>query len=98
EVSTAELDVFGDSELPVERVLLADHADAALDRNGITSHFDAGDFGSTCGDLHDGGKHSGGGGLAGSVGSEQTEELAARYVEIDAAHGVYRTTAGLVRL
>ena len=81
------LQVLAAGEVGVDRRELARHADAAAHGVGVLHDVTAQHLGSPgIGEQH-GGQHPHGGGLAGTVGTEQAEHGSLRHLEIHAVEG-----------
>lgn len=87
EETAVEVEVLPHRELPVERVLLAHDADELLDQGRMGDDVDAGDDGPARGGHDPGGEHAGRGGLAGTVGPEEPEDLTGAHHQVEVVHG-----------
>ena len=75
-------------QVAVERRVLEDEADVAADVVALADDVVAGDVGAAAGRLGERAEHVDRRRLAGAVGAEEAEDLAAGDVEADAAHGL----------
>ncbi|AZD59734.1 hypothetical protein C4K18_1750 [Pseudomonas chlororaphis subsp. aurantiaca] len=86
-------DVEGLLEL-VEVELLRHHADATLERGGLTVQVMAEDIHRAAGLVHQGREDADGGGFAGTVGAEQGEEVTFGDIQIDTTQGLETVAVG----
>lgn len=94
---TGHDDVEGFLEL-VEVEFLRHHAQAALERRGLAIQIVAKHVDRAAGLVHQRGENTDGGGLAGTVGAEQGEEVAFGNIEVDAFEGLKAIAVGLGQL
>ena len=87
EQAAMEVQVLPDRELPVERVLLGDDPDHLFCKRWVSDHVDRADVGASSRGDHARGEHPRGGGLPGTVRSEQTEDLPRLDAEIETVDG-----------
>ena len=98
EESAVEVEVLPHAERAVERVALGHHADHLLRRGGVLDHVDAADERPAARGDDPGGQHARRGGLAGTVGAEQTEDLALVHLEVEIVDGADVTVVDLREL
>ena len=87
EEAAVEVEVLPHVERPVERVGLGHHADQPLGLAGCFQTSTPPDEGPTLGGQRPVGEHAGGRGLAGAVGPQQPEDLAAAHHEVQLVDG-----------
>ena len=95
EVAAVEVEVLEHGEAAVERVHLGDHADELLRERGLGHDVDVADERLSIGGDDARREHAHGGGLARTVGAEETEDLALADREVEVVDGPHgrRTTA-----
>src|SRR5579872_2440691 len=80
--------ILAGGEAFVEVLVLEDDADALFQALPLFDDITAGNDGPATGRRNLAGEHANGGGLAGAVGAEQTEDFAAAHAEADPSHGL----------
>ena len=88
EVAAVDVEVVEDVQLVVERVLLGTDPEPGPDRRAVLGGVHPEDAQLSPGDRRDRRDHPHRGGLAGAVGAEEAERLAAAYVDVDALDGL----------